>query len=137
MMEMEKFLEVMGEAGKLERQNYHLSLGGLIAFLENLGAKDTPVVFDVGGSVGVENSYRGYYSDLALERYSAEQKTAGDLLEQCKNCVGATYEGYKGGSYRMSPETILWAAPYGVCGLAITGVKLIDCQVVLQTLDID
>ncbi len=48
------------------------------------------------------HSYRGYYSDLALER-DAGTRPAAELLAECKAAMGQVFTGYKGGDYVMAP----------------------------------
>lgn len=59
-------------------------------------------------------SYRGYYSDIAL--CSGEIGTVGELIKVLCDTIGKTYTGYKGGEFYMGPDTPLWFAPYGACG---------------------
>jgi hypothetical protein len=81
------------------------------------------VKFDVGGQPCREHSYRGYYSDLALDSKD-EPTTAGELLAILKRALGETYGGYKGGDFVMGADTPLWMASYGSTGRAI--IALID-----------
>ena len=68
-------------------------------------------------------SYRGYYDQLALG-YTTELgvlscslrkmlMTVDALLDDCRAAVGATFEGYKGGSYKMDEDTEVWISNYG------------------------
>ena len=92
-----------------ERAKTQMTLGQLIAALEATPSGDE-----------VENlcelhSYRGYYSDLAFERGEGS-RPASDLLAECREAMGRTFEGYKGGDYMMGENTPLWVADYGCCG---------------------
>lgn len=113
--QMQALVDSMNEMGRLQRSNYHVTLGKLIKALQK--AKGN-VRFADGGSPGMEMSYRGYYSDLAFEAKSTPV-AASDLLRQCQNALGSTYEGYKGGNFKMAEDTPLWRAAYGCCGDAI------------------
>ena len=105
------------------RSNYHLTLGELIDCLTTAEPEGL-VVFDTGGFVGNENSYRGYYSDLAFDE-SDEEKTVGELLKRCESAIGQTYEGYKGGDYIMNDNTPLWFSNWGhVSNIAIMNAEI-------------
>lgn len=76
-------------------------------------------------------SYRGYYSDLALDfttKYDADDftdiDTVGELLKEAKACIGKTFTGYKGGDFTMDETTPLWVSDYGrVTDMAIEKVE--------------
>lgn len=110
-------LDAMMEIMRKERGKYHLTLGELIAALEEL-PPDFRVILagDTGpsyaGYPSGAHSYRGYYSDLAFEP-SQEPVTAGEFLTECKTFVGFTFEGYKGGDFTMTEDTPLWVAHCG------------------------
>ena len=57
------------------------------------------------------HSYRGYYDQLAFE--PAENVTVGEMLACAEAAMGATYEGYKGGDYKMGEWTEVNLASYG------------------------
>lgn len=86
-------------------------------FIEALAAcnPDHPILLDKGGGVGDFVSYRGYYEDLCVTP-CAEPITVGRLLAHARECVGSKFEGYKGGEYWMTKNTLLWVAGYGCCG---------------------
>ncbi|HEY5834929.1 hypothetical protein [Streptomyces sp.] len=63
------------------------------------------------------HSYRGYYHDLAFE--PATDITVADMLAAARNARGETYEGYKGGDYKMGDYTDCWLAEYGHLGEGI------------------
>lgn len=105
-----------------ERSEYHLTLGQLIAALKAC-PRGTCVKFDHnGGAPGTFDSYRGYYSDLAIDSGN-KPKTAAKLLSHAMRANGKAFHGYKGGDYVMTANTPLWNAPYGVCGRAIVGTR--------------
>lgn len=116
-MDMQSLIDAISLSGQMERQRYHLTLGGLIEQLKGV-SPETPVKFADGTFPGTEDSYRGHYSDLAFES-TTEPKTASELLTQAEKALGATYEGYKGGDFVMDEKTPLWNAPYGAIGAAI------------------
>lgn len=133
-MDIQKLMDAIGEAGRLERGNYHLTLGEAIDKLSALEG-DMPIVFDNGSAPGEVDSYRGYYSDLAFEP-TDQDRTVAQVLADLKAANGATFTGYKGGEFGMSERTPLWMAPYGCCGPAVMGLTVIDGRCVLATKEI-
>lgn len=132
-MDMQQFMDMLCEAGERTRGKYHLTLGGLIDALgRNLNLE---VAFDTGDGVGKDCSYRGYYSDLALD--AGPIATCADLLKRLSGAIGKTYTGYKGGDYTMRHDTPLWFASYGNTGLAIVDAKVQGSRLVLVTKVID
>ncbi|WP_399559348.1 hypothetical protein [Streptomyces chartreusis] len=57
------------------------------------------------------HSYRGDYYDLAFE--PATNITVADMLEAARSAVGATYEGWKGGDFRMNEYDWCWLSEEG------------------------
>ena len=118
-----------------------ITLGGLIAGL----AKCDPtreVMFDFCGLGPTRfDSYRGYYDHLALGYEDGHLITAGGLKELAEAALGATYDGWKGGSYRMTRDTPVWIANPGDCWGR--GIVAVDSggedgwRVVLRTKDHD
>lgn len=132
MVDIQALFDAMSDVARTERGHYHLTLGALIAALEN-APPDLPVEFDRGGSPGDPMSYRGYYSDLAFDP-NDEPIKASAFLEVCRRALGSTFEGYKGGDYTMGPDTPLWAASYGRSScLAIMGAAVVGDKLVLAT----
>ena len=129
-MDIQKLFDAISASSRDTRKNYHLTLGGLVDLLS--GAGDMPVVFDKGGSPTLPHSYRGYYDDLSFDS-TDEKVSASRVLEGARNCIGRTFEGYKGGDYTMSEDTPLWCAPYGRTGPAIIGGEVKDGSVILHT----
>ncbi len=100
-----------------------IALGHLIAKLEACDqSKD--VEFDFCGFIpGDLDSYRGYYEQIALEYDNSGTVTVGELLKKCRDAIGATFTGYKGGEYTMRASTPVWVANYGhSCNTTITDV---------------
>lgn len=114
-----------------------LSLGELIDALDGIG-EDTQVTFDFGGLEPTSlDSYRGYYSDLALGFADVGLKV-GELRKELKDAVGGTFTGYKGGDYEMDRATPVWVSNYGQsAGVAIVGVEHQRWRVILRTALID
>lgn len=106
------------------RAKYHLTLGGLIDFLEAAPASAL-VLYDKGGSPATFDSYSGYYNDLALEDSPSGVATAYELLAKARRADGRTFTGYKGGEFLMNLDTPLWRAAYGqTSGVAIIGAAM-------------
>lgn len=137
-MSLQALLDAMNDASSQERANYHMTLGGLVAALEGFDP-DAWVVYDTieEQSPSAPQSYRGYYSDLSLPPRADPIKVS-DLFELCREAVGRTFKGYKGGDFTMHSKTPLWASPNGVAnGVAIMDAKVIDGRVFLITKQID
>ncbi len=66
---------------------------------------------------GYPHSYRGCYDELAFE--PVRDTTVGAMLAAARAAMGATYQGYKGGSYTMQPYTEVWIAEHGHTGEGI------------------
>lgn len=69
-------------------------------------------------------SYRGDYSDLALQMSNNEGNTVKDVIDTLNKALDDKYmEGYKGGYFDIDGDTIVAVADYGYCGVYIVGVK--------------
>lgn len=134
MMDIQKFMDAITSAARDTRKQYHLTLGGLISALD-AAPPTAKVVFDDGCGVGEEDSYRGYYSDLALTTGPIQNAAA--LAKRMKAAAGSTYEGYKGGDFTMGLDTPLWRASYGNCGPAIISAHMDGKQLILVVKDVD
>lgn len=62
------------------------------------------------------HSYRGYYRDLAFQSNLYLNTSVKEALNLTKGCVGATFEGWKGGEYKMTKDTLIWIADPGCSG---------------------
>ena len=85
----------------------YLTLGSLIARLEELQDPDRVL------PIGFRNphSYRGDYHELAFE--PATDIRIGSMLDAARSAVGTTYQGWKGGDFRMDEHTRCWIAEEG------------------------
>jgi hypothetical protein len=108
-------LNVMMEAGRSAREDYHVKLGDAIDILA-AAPGDTRV--NLSNKV---DSYRGYYEDLAIE---PGESTASELHAALSDVIDTKLEGYKGGEYLMTVDTPLWEACYGSTGDAIVGIDV-------------
>ena len=89
------------------------TLGELI---EALGKceDDDDVCFEFGHfSVGKVDSYRGDYSQLAIDVDTTSTINVKHFLGRLKEILGTTLEGYKGGDYMMTDSTPIWVASWG------------------------
>lgn len=96
--------------------NEGLTLGELIDKLKALSG-EANIEFDFGAAnITALGSYRGYYDQLALGyegEYGTKMMTVGELLKDCEEAVGKTYQGWKGGDYRMDRDTNIFVANSG------------------------
>ena len=109
MLNMQALVDGMSAQWQRERAATQLTLGALIAALEQMPA-DAQVA-----NLRDPDSYRGYYSDLYFERHDGA-RSAAELLAECKAAMGQVFTGYKGGDYVMGALTPLWVASHGRCG---------------------
>jgi hypothetical protein len=65
------------------------------------------------------HSYRGYYDELAFEVIRKETPIA-NILDDVKSAVDTTYEGWKGGEFKMGKDTPIWL----VEGMGRTGTQI-------------
>lgn len=125
----------------MTKSENQLDLGRFIEKLEQMDP-DHDVTFEFASLEPTDfDSYRGYYSDLALgftDGATTKTPLVKDLLTLAKEAVGKTFEGYKGGSYKMGVKTPLWVANYGQSGsTAIVDVVNIGWKCVIKTEFID
>lgn len=83
-----------------------MNLGDLITALEAADPNQ-----QVANGFGNPHSYRGDYYDLAFEPVT--DTTVGDMLADARSAVGATYQGWKGGDFRMNKYTWCWLSVEG------------------------
>ena len=103
-----------------------MTLGDFQTFLKRMPL-DRRVRFDFPNAIPKEfNSYRGYYTDLALgyEDPYGKHVILENFLEYVRSIEGRIFTGYKGGDYKMNRWTPLWAGNYGdTSSVAIVGVS--------------
>ena len=134
MTDIQALFDAISDSARRSRSDYHLTLGTLTATLETL-PPETPVEFDDGSPVGEEDSYRGYYADLAFAS-GKKPSTAADVLAACQRAATETYMGYKGGDFTYDERTPLWRGEYGCCGPAIVAAEVCAGKLTLLTKDI-
>ena len=114
---MQELINELSKGWRANRSLTQMTLGRFISELEKL-PQDQEIE-----NVCYPHSYRGYYEDLALQKEPGT-RTVVSLVEQLRNeCLGQTFEGYKGGNFHMDEHTPMWIAEYGCCG-----VKIMDIQ---------
>jgi hypothetical protein len=132
-------IEHLVEQAKTE----HLADKGIITLGEIIDKLSTespssPVKVQWGGVLtdfGDLMSYRGYYSDLAIDAGDSE-RTVDQVLSALRSANGKTFYGYKGGDFTMGRGTLVWVSSYGECtGVGVTGVEFIDGVVVITSAD--
>ena len=98
-----------------QRAKTQMTLGGMI---ERLSQLDPDMQID---GLAEPHSYRGYYVDLAFE--TSDAMPVSEMLSMANDCMGETFEGYKGGDFTMGRTTPVWIADYGCCGLRLMGIN--------------
>jgi hypothetical protein len=103
-----------------------LTLGELILKLEPIVEKykdkdeqSIPtVVYDFGYMrPSCFDSWRGAYKELALDyNEDSDAMKVTDFLEMCRQTIGKTFTGYKGGEFTMNKHTPIWIANHGDAG---------------------
>ena len=53
--------------------------------------------------LGAPHSWRGVYQELAFE--VVEDTTVGEMLDCAEECIGKTFQGWKGGDFTMRETT--------------------------------
>lgn len=72
--------------------------------------------------LGKPHSWRGSYDELAMEPVT--NTTVGEVLEVAKSAIGKTFEGYKGGDFRMHEFTPVHIAKWGEWEAGFPGMLL-------------
>jgi hypothetical protein len=112
-----------------------LTIGQFITKLEQQ-PQENEITFDFGGYIPTTfDSYRGFYDQLALGfDTGVASVSVATLLYNARDAQYETFQGYKGGSYRMTPDTHLWADNYGKwTSTAIVDVVSNDCETKIIT----
>lgn len=115
-MDIQKLVDCMSEEWRKERAASQMTLGAMIDHLSQL-----PHGAPVQGAAE-PHSYRGYYSDLALQP-DDDWTTAAKALQMCREALGQKMVGYKGGEFLMTESTPVWLATYGSCGQKILSIQ--------------
>ena len=87
------------------------TLGEIIKILEEM-PQDATVCFAFGNlNPTTLDSWRGSYNELALgygDRIRAGEWKVVDFIKHCKDAIGSTYTGWKGGDFTMGENTPVW-----------------------------
>ena len=117
MDQLQALVDGMSGAWQRERSASQMTLGKLIAALEQL-----PPDSEVDALIS-PHSYRGYYEDLAFEPSVGIKQKASEALDVCKGAMGQVFVGYKGGDFVMGALTPIWCATYSCCGQKIMALE--------------
>jgi hypothetical protein len=102
-----------------------LRLGQLISELEKSQAKTVRIAGPIPMHPQRVYSYRGYYSDLAIEFNSSTPITLETFVATLRSADGHIFEGYKGGEFTMDLNTLMWISEYGIASnTQISGVHV-------------
>ena len=112
-MDIQSFIDTITNAARDSRKNYHVCLGELLDGLRQADPEGLVYLTD-------PHSYRGYYSDLALEPTTTPIKV-NQLIDQLEAVIDTELTGYKGGEFLMSADTPVWVSHYGTTGSALVG----------------
>lgn len=112
---MQNLIDELSKGWRAERSLSQMTLGKFISELEKLPSEKQIE------NICSPHSYRGYYSDLSFKKHDGVQ-TVKTLLNTCKDCLGKTFTGYKGGDFIMDEDTPLWIAEYSRTGVKIMGI---------------
>lgn len=138
--QLQAMMDAVTDAVRETRKDYHLTLGGLIDFLESHKGSGKMVMYEGEcTSPGEPMSYRGHYADLSFED-SQDVRTVDEVLQDCQKSLLAVFDGYKGGHFTMGADAPLWRSEYGTAsGLAIIQTKVSDDEdlVLLVTRQVD
>lgn len=115
-MNLQAFIDGMSEAWRQERAATQMTIGEL---LERFNELDDEMLIE---ELSDPHSYRGYYSDLALEP-GPGKVTVRELKDSISEVLGTELCGYKGGDFLMAEDTPVWAANYGCCGQKLIAVN--------------
>lgn len=114
-----------------------MNLEKLIAALQALDP-ELPVRFDDGSPVGPLASWRGDYAQLTITTGYPQRtaETVAALLADALAADGATFQGYKGGHFRMAGHTAVYADDWGSCpGFMVAGITVSDGVAVVGRFD--
>jgi hypothetical protein len=91
----------------------NMTLEKLIEWLEK---QDQDLIVKDGFSS--PHSDRGSYDELAFT--PENESKISEMLDHAKSALGATFEGYKGGEFKMEGYTSVYIGHFGECGEEIT-----------------
>ncbi len=115
-MSLQALFDGMAEAWRQERAATQMTISKL---LERLNELDDETLIE---GLSDPHSYRGYYSDLALEP-GPEKVAVRELKESVSEVLGTELCGYKGCDFLMAKDTPVWVANYGCCGQKLIAIN--------------
>ena len=118
---MQALLNGMSAEWQKARGATQMTLGDFIDALEALDGNR-----EVAG-VGEMMSYRGYYSDLAIEPEESVAPVR-EVLAKARACMGEVFSGYKGGDFLMGKTTPLWLSEYGTA----SGLRVMELDTTVE-----
>ncbi len=114
MIDIQNLVNMISDTARDVRKDYHVCLGD---FLSQLRDADPEATIPLANP----HSYRGYYSDLALEPVNGAPIKVWQLINQLSDVIDTELTGYKGGEFMMSADTPIWVANHGCTGAALVG----------------
>lgn len=116
MNRMQELIDALSEGWRKERAETQMTIEDLLSRLDDMGPD---VMLD---GLGHPHSYRGYYSDLALEPLPGGV-TVAKLAIEVNSVLGTELTGYKGGEFLMQKNTPVWVSHYGDCGKKLIAIN--------------
>lgn len=130
-----------------------LTLGKLIEKLKPIVAKQKEIIKKYQSEALIQydfeycypthfDSWRGSYNELSLNiclgGYKKEEQekelTVSGFLKMCEETIGKTFQGWKGGDFKMDEDTPIWIANSGNSGeTALIDVYDNEYSVILMT----
>lgn len=115
-MDMQALVDNLNNQARKERALSQMTIGELLGRLSEL---NSDLLIE---GLGDPHSYRGYYSDLALERIS-KSVSVEVLSETVGEVLGTELTGYKSGEFLMDEDTPVWVSSYGSCGKKLMAIN--------------
>lgn len=144
MIDIQTYLNAAMAEFALERSKTMMTLGELIAALDKVdGGVNVEIELPTGEVVIPTDliSYRGYYSDLAIDYGTANEEgirpvEVDEFRNWLREAIGKTYTGYKGGDFTMSKITPMWVDQYSRCqNFAVSEVVYDDYNCIIKTIE--
>lgn len=101
-------------------EKIELKGGALNVLIAALEAAPQDAVVKLG--FDFPHSYRGSYDCLAF--MPKKNAKVSEMLKIAKSCIDKTFQGYKGGDYRMHEYSDVYLAYYGECGDPLSGLLI-------------
>lgn len=116
-----------------------MKLRDFIAALEKCDQNSDVVLDHENRAVSHLISWRGSYSELSLDScIDGKPVKVSELLKDCRDAIGKTFGGYKGGDFQMNADTLVYADEYSAAsGVATCGVAKEGLKTVIETVMIN